>query len=126
MAAYVTLFSLLACTGLRICEALALARDDADLAEGVITVRAGKGGKPRLVPLHQSALKPLRAYVSRRDRSGATAGSTAFSRTDDHDRLTYAAVRGERRRRREAARAGHLPRSRRCLGPVLVLQLVEL
>jgi integrase/recombinase XerD len=90
---YVTLFSLLACTGLRICEALALARDDVDLAEGVITVRAGKGGKSRLVPLHESALEPLRAYLSRRDRFGATAGSAAFFRTDDHDRLTYAAVR---------------------------------
>jgi integrase len=90
---YVTLFSLLACTGLRICEALALARDDVDLAEGVITVRAGKGGKSRLVPLHESALEPLRACLSRRDRFGATAGSAAFFRTDDHDRLTCAAVR---------------------------------
>lgn len=90
---YVTLFSLLACTGLRIAEALALARDDVDLTEGVITVRAGKGKKSRLVPLHQSALEPLRAYASRRDRFGVTAGSAAFFRTDDHDRLTYAAVR---------------------------------
>jgi integrase/recombinase XerD len=90
---YVTLFSLLACTGLRISEALALARDDVDLAEGVITVRAGKGGKSRLVPLHPSALEPLGAYVSRRDRFGAMAGPAAFFRTDDHDRLTYAAVR---------------------------------
>jgi len=90
---YVTLFSLLACTGLRISEALALARDDVDLAEGVITVRAGKGEKSRLVPLHHSALEPLRAYASRRDRFGATAGSATFFRTDDHDRLTYAAVR---------------------------------
>ena len=90
---FVTLFSLLACTGLRISEALALARDDVDLAEGVITVRAGKGGKSRLVPLHQSALEPLRAYLSRRDRCGDTAGSAAFFRTDDHDRLTYPAVR---------------------------------
>ncbi|HET6186238.1 MAG TPA: tyrosine-type recombinase/integrase [Trebonia sp.] len=87
---YVTLFSLLACTGLRISEALALARDDVDLTEGVITVRAGKGGKSRLVPLHPSALEPLGAYVCRR---GAAAAPAAFFRTDDHDRLTYAAVR---------------------------------
>ena len=47
---YVTLFSLLACTGLRISEALALAGDDVDLVNGVLTVRAGKGGRTRLVP----------------------------------------------------------------------------
>lgn len=90
---YVTLFSLLACTGLRISEALALARDDVDLAGGLITVRAGKGEKSRLVPLHQSTLEPLRAYASRRDRCAAAAGPSAFFRTDDRNRLTYPAVR---------------------------------
>lgn len=87
---YVTLFSLLACTGLRISEALALAREDVDLLEGVITVRTGKGGKSRIVPLHASALEPLRAYVTRRDEYG---GSDAFFRTERHDRLSYSAVR---------------------------------
>ena len=38
---YVTLFSLLACTGLRISEALALTGEDVDLVGGVLTVRAG-------------------------------------------------------------------------------------
>lgn len=57
---YVTLFSLLACTGLRISEALALSRADVDLADGVLTVRAGKGGRTRLAPLHPSALEPAR------------------------------------------------------------------
>ena len=37
---YVTLFSVLACTGLRISEALALSREDADLVNGALTVRA--------------------------------------------------------------------------------------
>ena len=37
---YVTLFSVLACTGLRISEALALSREDADLVYGALTVRA--------------------------------------------------------------------------------------
>ena len=52
---YATLFGLLACTGLRISEALALACGDVDLAGGVLTVRAGKRGRTRLVPLHPSA-----------------------------------------------------------------------
>jgi integrase len=87
---YVTLFALLACTGLRISEALALSCGDVDLAEGVLTVRAGKGGKTRLVPLHPSALEPLRAYASHRDGTGE---SGAFFRTDRDDHLSYAAVR---------------------------------
>ena len=90
---YVTLFSLLACTGLRISEALALSGDDVDLVDGVLTVRAGKGGKTRLVPLHPSALQPLRDYVARRDEGGdVPAGSDAFFRTEHSDRLSYEAV----------------------------------
>ncbi|CAN5903273.1 tyrosine-type recombinase/integrase [soil metagenome] len=88
---YVTLFSLLACTGLRISEALALSREDVDLAHGVLTVRAGKGGRARLVPLHPSALEPLRGYAARRDQYGG-APADAFFRTDRGDRLSYQAV----------------------------------
>src|SRR5664279_1077540 len=52
---YVTLWGLLACTGLRIAEALALTCADVDLAGGMLTVRAGKRGLTRLVPLHPTA-----------------------------------------------------------------------
>jgi len=99
---YVTLFALLATTGLRISEALALTRDDVDLVEGVHTVRAGKGGTSRLVPLHPSAIEPLKAYVDRRDRFGAISGQDAFFRTDRCDHLTYEAASStfERLRRR--------------------------
>ena len=89
---YVTLFSLLACTGLRISEALALSCEDVDLTHGVLTVRAGKGGKTRLVPLHPSALEPLRGYAARRDQYGGVP-SDPFFRTDRSDRLSYQAVR---------------------------------
>ena len=65
---YATLFGLIACTGLRISEALSLTCGDVDLHRGVLTVRAGKGGRTRLVPLHPTALGPLRAYVSDRIR----------------------------------------------------------
>lgn len=91
---YVTLFSLLACTGLRISEALALRRDDVDLANGVITVRWAKNGRSRLVPLHPSSLEPLRAYAERCEASGSLMGSDAFFRSDRCDHLTYGAVRG--------------------------------
>jgi integrase len=63
---YRTLIALLACTGLRISEALALTVVDVDLKAGVLTVRQGKGQHARQLPLHPSALKPLRHYHRRR------------------------------------------------------------
>jgi integrase/recombinase XerD len=87
---YVTLFGLLACTGLRISEALALSCTDVDLDAGVITVRAGKRGLTRLVPLHPSALAPLGDYAAQRARMfGPPAGTDAFFRTETSERISY-------------------------------------
>jgi integrase len=63
-----TLFGLIAVTGLRINEALALDDDDVDLDEGVITVRRGKNGTARFVPLALSTVGRLRAYRAERTR----------------------------------------------------------
>ena len=89
---YVTLFSVLACTGLRISEALALSCEDVDLVDGVLTVRAGKYGSTRLVPLHPSALAPLRDYATRRDAYSSPSAGGAFFRTERSERLSYSAV----------------------------------
>ena len=62
-----TLFGLIACTGLRISEALALLDADVDLSVGVLTVRCSKFGKSRQVPVHPSTLEALRRYRLRRD-----------------------------------------------------------
>jgi integrase len=62
------LFGLIAVTGLRINEALALDDDDVDLDEGVITVRRGKNGTARFVPLAPSTVGRLRAYRAERTR----------------------------------------------------------
>lgn len=64
---YSCLFGLLSVSGLRVGEALALTRDDVDLAHGVLTVRAAKFGKSRLVPLHPSTQRVLKDYARRRD-----------------------------------------------------------
>ena len=56
------LFGLIACTGLRISEALALRDADVDLKTGVLTIRQSKFGKSRLVPLHSSAVQVLAHY----------------------------------------------------------------
>jgi integrase len=90
---YATLFGLIACTGLRISEALALACGDVDLTSGVLTVRAGKRGRTRLVPLHPSAMAPLRGYAAERERRfGPPGDGAAFFRTDRSDRVSYTAA----------------------------------
>jgi integrase len=63
-----TLFGLIACTGLRISEALALTDADVDLKTGVLMIRRSKFGKSRLVPLHPSAVAALASYQAKRAR----------------------------------------------------------
>lgn len=91
---YVALFGLLACTGLRISEALALRIGDVDLDQAVLTVRSGKRGRTRLVPLHPSAVPQLADYADHRrrryDRSGQGA---AFFRTDRSEQIKDSAAR---------------------------------
>lgn len=65
---YTTLFGLLACTGLRISEALAFSRQEVDLEAGILTITTGKSHRSRLVPLHLSAVEALRVYAEARAR----------------------------------------------------------
>lgn len=57
-----TLFGLLAVTGMRVSEPIALNREDVDLEQGILTIRYTKFGKSRLVPLHDSTIEVLRRY----------------------------------------------------------------
>jgi len=63
-----TLIGLLAATGMRISEAMAVDADDLDRAEGVLTVRDSKFQKSREILLHQSTIAALAAYRAERDR----------------------------------------------------------
>jgi integrase len=67
-ATYRTLLGLLAATGMRLGEAMALTRAGVDLVEGMVTVRHAKFDRIRLVPLHPSVTAALRAYAATRDR----------------------------------------------------------
>lgn len=67
---YVTLISLLYCTGLRISEALKLTLYDVDLEDGVIFVRESKFHKSRAVPLHPRTTESLKEYRQARDARG--------------------------------------------------------
>jgi integrase/recombinase XerD len=63
-----TLFGLIAVTGMRVSEALSLDADDVDLENGVLTIRRGKFGKGRQLPLSTSTSARLAAYARERDR----------------------------------------------------------
>lgn len=54
---HATLLGLLAVTGMRHGEVLALDRDDVDLDAGVLTVRRSKCRKARLVPVHTTSFE---------------------------------------------------------------------
>ncbi len=73
-----TLIGLLAVTGMRPGEALALDRQDVDLRHGVLHVRAGKQKKQREVPLHESTISVLREYARQRDARFPTPSTPAF------------------------------------------------
>ena len=62
-----TIVGLLAVTGMRIGEAIALDRGDVELFEGRLTVRRDKSGKSREVALHPSTVRALVAYARVRD-----------------------------------------------------------
>jgi len=64
---YPVLFTLLAVTGLRVGEALALDRDEANLKAGVLSISRGKSRDQRLVPLHATTTAALSRYALWRD-----------------------------------------------------------
>lgn len=87
-----TLFGLIAITGLRISEALALDRNDLDADNGVLRVRQGKLGKERLLPLDPSVVAQLVDYLAERDRLICDRAKPLFV-TDKVTRLTDCAAR---------------------------------
>lgn len=88
---YRTLLGLLACTGLRISEALALEDRDVDCTSGLLTIRRAKGGQSRCLPLHASTVSALQAY--RRWRQGVIVPkSSAFFLTSKGTPPSYAGV----------------------------------
>jgi integrase len=97
-AAVATLLGLLACTGMRVSEALALSEGDVDLGAFLLTVRLTKFRKSRLVPLHCSAADALGRYVVLRDRLVPRRRTDAFFVVDGGAALTYSKVRTAFRR----------------------------
>jgi integrase len=90
---YATLYGLLAATGLRLSEALALDRDDVDLGAGVLAVRRTKFGKSRFVPVHDSTRRALQQYARTRDRLAPRRASPAFLLAEGGTRVAQCSAR---------------------------------
>jgi integrase/recombinase XerD len=90
---YATLFGLLAVTGMRVSEVVALDREDVDLDEGILRIRRTKFGKSRLVAVHDSTRQVLADYARERDRIVHRRAAPAFFLSEGGDRVTACAAR---------------------------------
>lgn len=90
---YFTLFGLLAVTGMRVSESIALDVSDVDLIQNVLTVRQTKFGKSRLIPLHSSTVSKLQEYSQLRDSLFPNKNSPSFFLSEKGVRLTQYIVR---------------------------------
>jgi integrase len=92
VATYRTLIALLAVTGIRVGEAIGLDGGDFDPANGLLTIRNGKFGKSRELPLHPSTVAALGAYLGREDRPRQVPQSPALFVATAGTRLLYTNV----------------------------------
>ena len=88
---YKTLLGLLACSGLRISEALALEVGDVDLRQGLILVRESKYHHSRWVPLHSTTRTALQRYDHK--RRALFPNARDFFVSDRGRRFAYTTVR---------------------------------
>jgi integrase/recombinase XerD len=77
-ATYETLIGLLAAVGLRVGEAIRLARGDIDFGNARIIILASKFGKSREIPLHPATIGALASYARRRDQLSPWPGAASF------------------------------------------------
>ena len=107
-----TLIGLLAVTGMRVGEAIALDRDDLDVEHGLLVVRHGKFGKSRELVLHSSTVAALQDYLHTRDRLHPAPSSPALLISTAGTRLLYCNVHWTFHRL--VQRVGLTPRSAGC------------
>lgn len=91
-ATYRTLIALLAVTGMRIGEAIGLDRIDFDAINGLLTIRKGKFGKSRELPLHPSTVSALSDYLRRTDQPSRRRSTSALFVSTAGTRLLYTNV----------------------------------
>jgi integrase len=77
-ATYRGVFGLLAVTGMRVGEVIALDDADVDLHAGVLTINEAKFGKHRRLPMHPSTVAALRGYTAVREQPCARPRASSF------------------------------------------------
>lgn len=111
-ATYRTLIGLLAVTGLRVGEAIGIDCDDFDARNGLLTIRNGKCGKSRELPLHPSTVTALYNYLRDGDRGRQPLNTPALLISTVGTRLRRGNV--ENTFRQLVCCAGLSPRSAAC------------
>jgi integrase/recombinase XerD len=91
-ASYRGVFGLLAVTGMRVGEVIALDEDDVDLSAGVLVIREAKFGKHRRLPVHATTVTALRDYTTARAELGIRAQGPSFFVSTRGTRLIYHCV----------------------------------
>jgi integrase len=91
-ATYETLIGVLACTGLRVSEAIRLDCGDVDCENGVLIIRASKFGKSRAVALHSSTMAALQRYQRLRNEVERRTLTPSLFVNTRHARLCYRTV----------------------------------
>ena len=108
---YVTLFGLLAATGMRLSEALHLERKDLNPDQPSLTVRETKFKKSRLVPIHATTAAALAVYekatLATPRRSGVETLFLTSTGLPIPKRTIHSTFNSLRRRLRWIARGGH-------------------
>jgi integrase len=87
-----TLIGLLYTTGLRIGEARSLDVADLDVAAAILTVRRGKFGKSRLLPIRESTLRALQRYLAHPRRRVGAEGSLPLFVSGRRRRLSHSSA----------------------------------
>ena len=111
-ATYRTLVGVLAATGIRVGEAIAIDRHDFNAVDGVLTIRNGKFCKSRELPLHPSTAAAIDGYLRRTDRPQHVPNVQALFLSPTGTRLLYTNVQNTFQRL--VRHSGIAPRSGMC------------
>lgn len=86
---HATLIGLIAATGMRVGEVIALDRSDFNEQQGLLLIRQTKFGKTRQIPLHPSVATSLSSYAKKRNQLIPRSKNQAFFLSTVGTRLIY-------------------------------------
>jgi integrase len=90
-----TILGLMACTGMRIGEVLALRKNEVNLKEGIITVFQFKKKPMRLIPIDETTVERLREYEKIRNTFHKHTVSDSFFLSEKGKSVKYDSIRNE-------------------------------